>query len=96
MMNDKNDYNFLTSPKLLLPAIDKFIFIAQPQNNPGQLSNTNPSVIQQSYYPAVGNAPPLGTAQQGIQTTTANQQMIHRIPQQNDPHFTNQPINQPQ
>jgi len=69
---------------------------AQPQNNPGQLSNTNPSVIQQSYYPAVGNAPPLATAQQGIQTTTANQQMVHRIPQQNDPHFTNQPINQPQ
>ena len=53
-------------------------------------------MIQQSYYPAVGNAPPLGTAQQGIQTTTANQQMVHRIPQQNDPHFTNQPINQPQ
>ena len=96
-MNDNNDYNLkakIQSHYFLLQI--KLIFIAQPQNNPGQLSNTNPSVIQQSYYPAVGNAPPLGTAQQGIQTTTANQQMVHRIPQQNDTHFTNQPINQPQ
>ena len=70
-------------------------FLAQPSNDPGQMSNGTPSAIQQqSYYQAPGNAPPLGTGQQGVPTTT-NQQMIQRAPQQNDQHFPNQPIHHP-
>ena len=69
--------------------------LGQPSNDPGQMSNGTPSAIQQqSYYQAPGNAPPLGTGQQGIPTTT-NQQMIQRVPQQNDQHFPNQPIHHP-
>ena len=70
--------------------------IAQPQNDPAQMPNGTPSGIQQqSFYPAAGSTPSIGTGQQGIPSSTTNQQMIQRVPQQNDPHFNNQPIHHP-
>ena len=76
-------------------AVNLFL-IAQPHNDPAQMPNGTPSGIQQqSFYPAAGSTPSIGTGQQGIPSSTTNQQMIQRVPQQNDPHFNNQPIHHP-
>ena len=83
--------------KSLFFNCDKTYSILAPQalNGQGQLSNDTASVLQQqSYYSAAGNAHPPGTGQQNLQPTTNNQQMIQRIPQPNDSHFTNQPVQQ--